>query len=170
MKVPTYFKAPLAPRSSEKKARTIPVSDLVAFGKALKANGEYDLSSEALGAPVRAAVNKDGSARLSYKGERIDRVVPEIRGFADAIMDNMTAGWKAYGELTKKANPEAYADVESATAAAAVTIIATDMALVADAKAARAKAIAAEKAKADLLAQAEAAADNAPETREPVTA
>lgn len=95
----------------------LPLKELwIPFLVATNVNGETHFSNDALGAPLRDRYNKDGTPKLSDKGERLQEVekkeiAPAIKG----IRENFAFGIATYTAQTQKAKPAEFkAQVEAA--------------------------------------------------------
>ena len=94
--------------------------------------GDTALPSEALGAPLRLAVGKDGAIRFNQSGKPVIRVAKDLSDMVRLIRENFTAGLVSYANGVATENPEGYtASVERATEAGK-PISAHDNALIAD--------------------------------------
>ena len=109
---PGYISALLQPRperAADRRAWSIPVFGVwVPFFTATNTAGETRLSTEALGAPVRLAREKDGSAKIADSGRPVIRLVKELSDQVRMVRENFQAGLVAYAEGIVRTMPDAY--------------------------------------------------------------
>ncbi len=172
---PSYIKAlklPEAKTAKPARARRIwsidPEAVWLPFFHATNTMGETAISGEALGAPLRLAVGKDGAIRFNQSGMPVIRVVKDISDMVRYIREQFTAGLMSYTNGVATENPDGYTASIRLAVVAGKPIIQHDTALLANALAnqAEAEAIAkaeakpkAHKVKAEAKAKADALAD-----------
>jgi len=116
---PGYIQALLQPRperAADRKSWSIPVFGVwLPFFTATNVAGETHISQETLGAPVRLAREKDGTARIGENGRPVLRLVKELSDQVRMVRENFQAGLVAYAEGVARAMPDAYkAQVDAA--------------------------------------------------------
>jgi len=109
---PGYVTALLQPRpakATDRRAWSIPVFGVwVPFFTATNTEGQTHISHEALGAPVRLAREKDGSARIADNGRPVLRLVKELSDQVRLVRENFQAGLLSYAENVERAMPDTY--------------------------------------------------------------
>ena len=109
---PGYISALLQPRperTADRRSWSIPVFGVwVPFFTATNTEGQTRISHEALGAPVRLAREKDGSARIADNGRPVLRLVKELSDQVRLVRENFQAGLLSYAENVQRAMPDAY--------------------------------------------------------------
>ncbi len=161
METPSYIKTLITPQAKAvKTARRVWSIDLesvwLPFFHATNVMGDTAIPSEALGAPLRLAIGKDGAVRFNQSGKPIIRVARDLSDMVRLIRENFTAGLMSYTNGVATENPEGYKDSVMTAHEAGKPIIQHDTALLANALAKQAEAEATAKAKA--VAEAEAIA------------
>ena len=109
---PGYISALLQPRpqaTADRRSWSIPVFGVwVPFFTATNTEGQTHISHEALGAPVRLAREKDGSAKIADNGRPVLRLVKEFSDQVRMVRENFQAGLLSYAENIQRAMPDAY--------------------------------------------------------------
>ena len=116
---PQYVSALLQPipgRSSDRKVWSIPLAGVwCPFFTATNATGETHIPADALGNPLRLALEKDGTPRFSTSGRPVFRVAKDLADQVRIVKDNFVAGLMAYTETVAKGMPAQFkAQVEAA--------------------------------------------------------
>ena len=142
---------PVASKGTTRRVKSFDVDMLVEFGYAQNIEGNTSLPLEALGAPYRLAVSKDGEVKFSSTGRPSVRVAKEIVSFGTTIHQNIVSMMQAETVRVFKEKEEAVALMKTAAAKAAAPILNSDVKRLDAALAARAKAEA-EKAASDAAA------------------
>ncbi len=125
METPTYITALLQQRNGKKapsrRAWSIDVESVwVPFFTATNAAGESHLPSEALGAPLRLAKDKDGSVKFTKAGRPVLRLAPELNQQVAIVRENFVAGLQAFTGQVQEQQADAYqAQLDAAREAAA---------------------------------------------------
>ncbi len=121
------------------------------------ARGDTTIPHEALGAPLRLALAKDGTIRFSDSGKPVIRVVREVTDMVRLIRDEFTA--RLVAETTEYAteNPDGFKAEITRNLEAGKPLIAHDYGLL--------KAYAMAKAEAEAMAKAEATPAPAPKPK-----
>ena len=161
----SYISTLLTPRpeqAQDKRAWSLPVHGVwVPFFTATNVAGETNIAPEDLGAPVRLAREKDGSARFSEGGKPVLRIAKGLNDQVRIVRENFAAGLLAYAQGVVKAQPEAYKAQVDLNAKKGAVIHDLELKVLQDTIDAR---LAAAQAQAEAAAaQGEAAAPIAPE-------
>ena len=100
----------------DRRSWSIPIAGVwVPFFMATNANGESNIPSEVLGAPLRLAKEKDGTPKFSSTGRPVVRVVKELSDQVRIVRDNFVFGLQSYTASVAKAKADQYkAQVEAA--------------------------------------------------------
>jgi len=106
---PGYVSALLRPipgQATDRKVWSIPLGGVwVPFLTATNAAGETAIPAEALGNPLRLALEKDGTPKFSTSGRPVFRVAKEVADQVRIVKDNFVAGLMAYTESVAKGMP-----------------------------------------------------------------
>ena len=104
-----------APMVADKRSWSIPVMGvLVPFFTATNTQGKTFIPTEALGAPIRLAKDKDGTPRFSSSGRPVFRVVREIADQVRIMRETYIAGLVDHATEVAGAMPDEYkAQVEA---------------------------------------------------------
>ncbi len=114
IQTPAYIKGVLKPSASpekqnQKKVWSIDLQTVwIPFYIAANANGDANVSREALGAPLRLAKEKDGTVRFSDSGKPIVRVAKELTDKIKAARENYVASLMDFTGKVIKGNAEGY--------------------------------------------------------------
>ena len=93
----------------DRRSWSIPIAGVwVPFFMATNANGESNIPSEVLGAPLRLAKEKDGTPKFSSTGRPVVRVVKELSDQVRIVRDNFVFGLQSYTAAIQKAKPGQY--------------------------------------------------------------
>ncbi|MEE9201617.1 MAG: hypothetical protein V3U31_00290 [Dehalococcoidia bacterium] len=116
---PQYITALLQPipgRSSDRRVWSIPLAGVwQPFFTATNAAGETAVPADALGHPLRLALEKDGTPKFSTSGRPTFRVAKELADQVRIVRDNFVAGLMAYTDTVSKGMAAQYkAQVEAA--------------------------------------------------------
>ncbi len=116
---PQYVSALLQPipgRSSDRRVWSIPLAGVwCPFFTATNAAGETAVPAEALGNPLRLALDKDGTPKFSSTGRPVFRVAKDLADQVRIVRDNFVAGLMAYTDTVSKGMTAQYkAQVEAA--------------------------------------------------------
>ncbi len=116
---PQYITALLQPipgRSSDRRVWSIPLAGVwQPFFTATNAAGETAVPADALGHPLRLALEKDGTPKFSSTGRPVFRVAKELAEQVRIVKDNFVAGLMAYTDTVSKGMAAQYkAQVEAA--------------------------------------------------------
>ena len=157
---PTYIKNLVIPQArTAKTSRRVWSIDLEAvwlpFLHATNATSDTAIPSEALGAPLRLAVSKDGAVRFNQSGKPVIRVVKDISDMVRIIRDNFTAGLMSYAHGVATESPDAYNSEIAKSQEAGKPIIAHDVTLLTEAVRVRLECEVEAKAKAEAKAEHE---------------
>ena len=87
---------------------------------------ETRIPHEALGAPLRLAVNSDGSVKFSKAGKPVIRVAKDISDSVKLVRENFVAGLQGYAHTVMTENTEAYKAEIAKSVEAGKPIIAND--------------------------------------------
>ncbi len=115
---PQYITALLQPtpgRSSDRRVWSIPLAGVwVPFFIATNAAGETAVPADALGHPLRLALEKDGTPKFSTNGRPVFRVAKDLADQVRIVRDNFVAGLMAYTDTVSKGMAAQYkAQVEA---------------------------------------------------------
>jgi hypothetical protein len=115
---PKYITALLQPipgQATDRKVWSIPLAAVwQPFFTATNAAGETAVPADALGHPLRLAVEKDGTPKFSTSGRPVFRVAKELADQVRIVRDNFVAGLMAYTDTVSKGMAEQYkAQVEA---------------------------------------------------------
>ena len=132
MDVPNYIAALLQPQPGKPAGRRVWSIDLetvwLPFLTATNVTKATAIPSEALGAPLRLAYERDGQVRFSPTGRPVVRVVKEIADQVKVVRENFTANLLSFaGQVARKEKDAYKAEVEAAYKAGA-PIVARDQA------------------------------------------
>ncbi len=116
---PQYITALLQPipgRSTDRRVWSIPLGGVwVPFFTATNAAGETAVPADALGHPLRLALEKDGTPKFSTSGRPVFRVAKDLADQVRIVRDNFVTGLMAYTDTVSKGMPAQYkAQVEAA--------------------------------------------------------
>jgi len=116
---PSYISALLKPtqgRGADRRVWSIPLAGVwVPFFTATNAAGETAIPAEALGNPLRLALEKDGTPKFSSTGRPVFRVAKDLADQVRIVRDNFVAGLMAYTDTVSKGMPAQFkAQVEAA--------------------------------------------------------
>lgn len=158
---PSYIRNLVIPQAkTAKTSRRVWSIDLesvwLPFFFATNANSDTAIPSEALGAPLRLSVGKDGTVRFNQSGKPVIRVVRDISDMVRLIRDNFTAGLLSYTHAVSTESPEAYNSEIVRSQVAGEPIMAHDVALLTEAVKVRLACEAEARAKAEAEATTEA--------------
>lgn len=107
--IPVSLKPMQESKAADRRVWSIPLAGIwLPFFMASNVMGQSNISAEALGAPLRLAVEKDGTPRFSNTGRPVVRVVKEIADQVRIVRENFTYGLLAYAERVIKAHPDEY--------------------------------------------------------------
>ena len=90
--------------------------------------GDTAIPSDALGAPIRLAMDKDGSVKFSKSGRVVTRVAKPISSCVTLIRQNFVANLQQYAEQVATNRQEDYASQIEMASIAGKPIIAHDKA------------------------------------------
>jgi hypothetical protein len=115
---PKYITALLQPipgQATDRKVWSIPLAAVwQPFFTATNAAGETAVPADALGHPLRLAVEKDGTPKFSTSGRPVFRVAKELADQVRIVRDNFVAGLMAYTDTVSKGMAAQYkAQVEA---------------------------------------------------------
>ncbi|MFA4837312.1 MAG: hypothetical protein WC749_14750 [Dehalococcoidia bacterium] len=112
MKTPNYVRTLLQPATRKTASRKIWSVDLegvwLPFFIATNTEGVTAISREALGAPLRLAKQKDGTAKFSATGRPVIRVVSELSAQIGLVKENFISGLIDYAGTVAKQNPDGF--------------------------------------------------------------
>ena len=113
METTTYIKALVTPQAkSANRSRKVWSIDLetvwLPFFTATNVMGDTAIPSDALGAPLRLAYNKDGTVKFSNTGKPVIRVAKDLSDSVKMVRDNFTAGLQAYANGVALESPDGY--------------------------------------------------------------
>ena len=144
MEIPSYIAALLQPQSSKPSGRKVWSIDLetvwLPFLTATNVTKATAIPSEALGAPLRLAYEKDGQVRFSEAGRPVIRVAKEIADQVKVVRENFTANLLTFAGQVARKEKDAYMAQVKAAQAAGAPIVAKDQAALDAAYAAQAEA------------------------------
>ena len=127
---PNYIKNLLTPSAKSPQARRVWSIDLetvwLPFFTATNTMGDTAIPSDALGAPIRLAYDKDGSVKFSKTGRPVSRVAKPIADSVTLIRQNFVANLVDYAEQVLASKQEEYAEQVKASQVAGKPIIAHD--------------------------------------------
>ncbi|MDD5060890.1 MAG: hypothetical protein PHN44_01220 [Candidatus Marinimicrobia bacterium] len=138
-----YFKSlvtPMPAKAATRRVKSFDVDMLVQFGYAQNAVKNTNIPLEALGAPYRLAIGKDGEVKFSASGRPSIRVAKEIVSFGTTIHQNVVAQIQAETARIFNEQEETINKMMEAAKKVAMPIINSDVKKLDDALAARAKA------------------------------
>jgi hypothetical protein len=116
---PQYITALLQPipgQATDRKVWSIPLAGVwQPFFLATNAAGETAVPADALGHPLRLALEKDGTPKFSTSGRPVFRVAKDLGDQVRIVRDNFVAGLMAYTDTVSKGMAAQYkAQVEAA--------------------------------------------------------
>ena len=119
---PNYIKSLLLPTTKSPTGRRVWSIDLetvwLPFLTATNTMGDTAIPSDALGAPIRLAFDKDGSVKFSKTGRPVSRVAKPISDNVTLIRQNFVANLQQYAEQVATDRQKDYAkQVQMATIA-----------------------------------------------------
>lgn len=159
MKTPMYIKSLLQPTVSAPKGRKVWSIDLegvwIPFLTATNTTGDTAIPHDAMGAPLRLALDTDGSVKFGKSGKPVVRVAKEIADSVKLVRENMVAGLMQFASDVRTSDADGYKAQQEANVRAGLPIIERDNIALDDALLARAEAIA-------RAAEAEAEAERIP--------
>jgi len=130
MEVPNYIAALLQPQPSKPVGRKVWSIDLetvwLPFFHATNVVKATAIPSEALGAPLRLAYEKDGSVRFSESGRPVIRVAKEISDQVKVVRENFTANLLSFAGKVARTEKDAYKASVTAAQTAGAPIVARD--------------------------------------------
>ncbi len=110
---PSYIKTLLMPSTKAPTGRRAWSIDLetvwLPFFTATNTMGDTAIPSDALGAPLRLAYNKDGSVKFGRNGRPTTRVTKPIAQSVSLVRENFVANLKAYAHTVATEKAEEYA-------------------------------------------------------------
>ena len=129
---PNYIKNLLMPTPKTAQARRVWSIDLetvwLPFFTATNTMGDTAIPSDALGAPIRLAYEKDGSVKFSKTGRPVSKVAKPIGDSVTLIRQNFVANLVDYAEQVLASKQEEYAHQVELAQNAGKPIIAHDKA------------------------------------------
>ena len=132
MEVPKYIATLLTPSAtapSDRRVWSIPLQGvLVPFFTATNTVKATAIPSDALGAPLRLAYEKDGQVRFSEAGRPVIRVAKEIGDQVKVVRENFVANLQSFTGLVIKKDKDGYMAQVKAAQAAGAPIVAKDQA------------------------------------------
>ncbi len=169
MDTATYIKALVTPQAKgANTSRRVWSIDLetvwLPFFTATNVMGDTAIPSDALGAPLRLAYNKDGTVKFSNSGKPVIRVVKDLSDSVRMVRDNFTAGLMAYSEEVATENPDGFRAEIAKSNEAGIPIVTRDNDNLKDAYA----RMMAEQVEAELKAKAESERKAEPTEDKPV--
>ena len=130
MEIPNYIAALLQPQPSKPAGRKVWSIDLetvwLPFFHATNVVKATAIPSEALGAPLRLAYEKDGSVRFSESGRPVIRVAKEISDQVKVVRENFTANLLSFAGKVARTEKDAYKASVTASQTAGAPIVARD--------------------------------------------
>jgi hypothetical protein len=109
---PSYIKSLLIPNGKKPVGRKVWSLDLqtvwLPFFTATNAVGDTQLPPDTIGAPIRLALEQDGTVRFSKSGRPVTRVVKPLSDAIRLVRENFAAGLTSYAERIAQENVEAY--------------------------------------------------------------
>lgn len=125
----SYLLQPIQGPIADRRVWSIPLAGVwVPFFTAINATGETAMSAEALGAPLRLALDKDGTPRFSKSGRPVLRVVKELNDQVRIARDNFVNGLLSFTLAVKQGMPDAYKAQVAMAQKAGEPIVQKDMA------------------------------------------
>ena len=110
---PNYIKALLLPSAKSPQGRRVWSIDLetvwLPFFLSTNTMGDTAIPSDALGAPIRLAYDKDGSVKFGRTGRPVTRVAKPISDSVTLIRQNFVANLMQYAEQVANNRQEDYA-------------------------------------------------------------
>ena len=109
----TYIKALVTPQAKKagvsRKVWSIDLETVwLPFFTATNVMGDTAIPSDALGAPLRLAYNKDGTVKFSQSGRPVVRVVKTLSDSVRMVRENFVAGLQAYAIGVATENPDGF--------------------------------------------------------------
>jgi hypothetical protein len=130
MEIPNYIAALLQPQPSKPTGRKVWSIDLetvwLPFFHATNVVKATAIPSEALGAPLRLAYEKDGAVRFSESGRPVIRVAKEISDQVKVVRENFTANLLSFAGKVARTEKDAYKVSVTAAQTAGAPIVARD--------------------------------------------
>ena len=127
---PTYIRNLLIPSTKSPTGRRVWSIDLetvwLPFFTATNTMGDTAIPSDALGAPIRLAYEKDGSVKFSKTGRPVSKVAKPIGDSVTLIRQNFVANLVDYAEQVLASKQEEYAHQVELAQKAGQPIIAHD--------------------------------------------
>jgi len=127
---PNYIKNLLMPSTKTAQSRRVWSIDLetvwLPFFTATNTMGDTAIPSDALGAPIRLAYDKDGSVKFSKTGRPVSKVAKPIGDSVTLIRQNFVANLVDYAEQVLASKQEEYAKQVELAQKAGQPIIAHD--------------------------------------------
>lgn len=104
----------------------------VPFFTATNAVGDTNVSHDALGAPIRLSVDKEGQPRFGANGRPSMRVAPEMTQQIRTVRENFVASLQAFTGNTMEENSEAYENQVKLSQDAGAILVAQDAKVLSD--------------------------------------
>ena len=122
METPSYIKTLVKAGNGKANSRRVWSIDLetvwLPFFTATNTTGDTAIPHDALGAPLRLAINPDGGVRFSKSGRPVIRVAKEISASVRLVRENFVAGLQSFTASVIKDNRDVYlAEVKKSTEA-----------------------------------------------------
>jgi hypothetical protein len=112
IKTPSYIKALLSPSGKKSAGRKVWSVDLetvwIPFFTATNVQGDTVIPREALGAPLRLSLDKDGSPKFSTAGRPVLKVAAELANQVKLVRENFVAGLVNYAGQVMTQRPDDY--------------------------------------------------------------
>jgi len=109
---PSYIKQLLQPNGSKKQGRRVWSVDLetvwLPFFHATNVMGDTAIPVDALGAPIRLSLDKDGAVKFSKSGRPVTKVAKEITQTVTLVRDNMVANLMDYTHTVAEGKANEY--------------------------------------------------------------
>jgi len=123
MNVPNYITTLLQPTQAKPRGRRVWSIDLetvwIPFFTATNTVKATAIPSDALGAPLRLAYDKDGEVRFTKSGRPSLKVAPEVAAHVRMVRENFVANLQSFTGKVMSQEKDAYkAEVEAAQKAA----------------------------------------------------
>ncbi len=145
-------------KQAERRIWSVELGKWIHIFTATNTTGKTDISSEALGAPLRLAYDKSGSVKFSQKGKPVIRIAKELSDSVKMVRENIVAKMVSEADKVATENAEAYNETRKACLDAGKPIKDTDKDNLVKARELRAQAEAEARAKAETEAKAQAEA------------
>ena len=119
LETPSYIRNLLMPNGKKPAGRKVWSVDLetvwLPFFTATNAMGETHIAHDAIGAPLRLALDSDGAVKFSKSGRPVTKVAKELGDSIRLVRENFVAELRSYAGAVIADNPEGYkAEVELA--------------------------------------------------------